>query len=127
MPYISPPPTVQSSRFLKLPGRLPAYSGVQNTTASAPAMALRNWSAAPGSGSRSSSGLNAGSSLSPSYSTAVTIRGVTSRMVRSAAVLADPPRVLPDTSRMCVRSATRASISFTRGEDGRNPLGNRTN
>ena len=32
LPYISAPPTVQSSRFLNEPGRAPAYSGVQNTT-----------------------------------------------------------------------------------------------
>jgi len=31
------PPTVQSSRFFSEPGRVPAYSGVQNSTASAEA------------------------------------------------------------------------------------------
>jgi hypothetical protein len=66
LPYISAPPTVQSRRFLKLPGRVPAYSGVQKTTASAAAISLRSAATAGGSGSRSSSGLNGGSVSSPS-------------------------------------------------------------
>ena len=35
---LASPPTVQSSRFLNEPGSVPAYSGVQNSTASAPAI-----------------------------------------------------------------------------------------
>ena len=40
--YSSPLPTSQSIAFLKLPGNVPAYSGVQNTTASADASSSRS-------------------------------------------------------------------------------------
>jgi hypothetical protein len=39
---ISPPPTVQSSEFFRLPGSVPAYSGVQNKIASADAIRARS-------------------------------------------------------------------------------------
>jgi hypothetical protein len=47
----SVPPTVQSSRFFNEPGRVPAYSGVQNSTASAAAIDERNEATTTGSGS----------------------------------------------------------------------------
>jgi len=40
LPSISPPPTVQSRRFFRLPGSVPAYSGVQNSNAVLPDAAL---------------------------------------------------------------------------------------
>src|SRR6476620_10642471 len=54
--YISGPQTVQSSRFLNAPGRAPAYSGVQNRTASAAAIDARSDATGGGSGSWSASG-----------------------------------------------------------------------
>lgn len=58
-------PTVHSSRFFSAPGMLPAYSGVQNSTASEAAMAARSETTAGGSGSRSSSGLKYGRFVMP--------------------------------------------------------------
>ncbi|AII03524.1 hypothetical protein EP51_02410 [Rhodococcus opacus] len=62
---ISVPPTVQSNRFLKLPGSVPAYSGVQNSTMPASRMSCLRANTSSGSGSWSSSGLNAGSVDNP--------------------------------------------------------------
>ncbi|MBA9046750.1 hypothetical protein BJ996_003481 [Streptomyces phaeogriseichromatogenes] len=98
---ISVPPTVQSSRFLNAPGRVPAYSGAQISTASAASMAARIRATAAGSGSRSSSGLKCGSPPSPSY---IRVRtpacAATARAVRSNASLAEWARRLPDSSRI---------------------------
>lgn len=66
---ISVPPTVQSSRFLNEPGKVPAYSGVQIRIAVASAIAARNAATGIGNGSASSSGLKCGSAASPSYMT----------------------------------------------------------
>ena len=75
---ISVPPTSQSSRFLKLPGSVPAYSGVQISSASAAAISFRSAATGAGSGSWSSSGLNAGSTDRLWSSTVATPGGATS-------------------------------------------------
>lgn len=59
------PPIIQSNRFLNEPGSVPAYSGVQISTASAASTALRSAATSAGSGSRSSSGLKCGSAPRP--------------------------------------------------------------
>src|SRR5215475_6090833 len=106
--YSSPPPTDQSSRFLRLPGSEPAYSGVQNSTASATLIALRR-AATVGGGCSASSGLNAGSADRPSYQTVSMSSLLCSCIARSAAVFVDAARVLPETSRM--RVAMRSNVS----------------
>src|SRR4051794_6596824 len=96
--YISAPPTVQSSRFLNEPGSAPAYSGVQNITASPAPMAVRRAATGPGSGSRSSSGLKCGRSPIPFKTTPSTPAGATAAAVRTTAELPEPARRLPLTS-----------------------------
>ena len=59
----SPPPTVQSSRFLKVPGNVPAYSGAEMRIAVATAMAERNCATWICSGSVSASGLKSRKSV----------------------------------------------------------------
>jgi len=84
---------------LNAPGSVPAYSGVQKTTASARAIAPRSATTAAGSGSWSSSGLNAGSAARSSCSAASTPVGSSSSAARSAAPFVEPRRVLPETRR----------------------------
>src|SRR6201996_6561587 len=97
--YSWAPPTVQSSRFLKLPGSVPAYSGVQNSTASTPSISRRSSATGSGTWSPSRSGLKAGRSARPPYSAVVTPTGASAAAVTSAAVLPDPALVLPDISK----------------------------
>ena len=95
MRYSSPLPTSQSIAFLKLPGSVPAYSGVQNTTASADASSSRSavtvcrWF-----------GLvvrNEGGDVDEPVPEVATTPGTSSSArVRSAAVFVDPARVLPE-------------------------------
>ena len=64
LPFIEPgwsSPTAQSSTFLKDPGSAPAYSGVENRTASALRICSRRSATGIGRGVRSSSGLKWGS------------------------------------------------------------------
>jgi hypothetical protein len=91
---------------LKLPGSVPAYSGVQNSTASAAVISSRSRATSGGTRSPSSSGLNAGSRARPSYRIAVTCPGATAAAVTSAAVFPEPARVLPDTSSTLTGSLT---------------------
>jgi hypothetical protein len=86
-------PTVQSIRFLKLPGSAPAYSGVLKMTASAASICC--WSRCTAGWEASSSGTKAGRSIRPSNSTA----GPRSAAVRSAAVFVESFRVLPEINR----------------------------
>ncbi len=82
---------------MNAPGSAPAYSGVQNSTASLSANAVRRAWTVGGSGSRSSSGSKAGSALS---ATGHRVRpGSSAAAVRSSAVFVEPARVLPETSR----------------------------
>src|SRR5690242_4746352 len=108
--YISPPPTVQSSRFLKLPGRAPAYSGVLISTACAWAIAARKAATGSGNGSWSSSGLKCGSAVMPSKRVVVTPSGATTCAVRSSAVLVEAPRVLPESRRILILTRTPAGV-----------------
>ena len=87
---------------------MPAYSGVQNSSASAVAIRSLSSAAGPG-GCSSSSGLKAGSAASPSYSSAVIPSGASACTVRSAAVLPDPRLVLPEMSRIRTSAAIRTT------------------
>ncbi len=99
LPFMTVPPTVQSSRFFIDPGSEPAYSGVQISTASACSIALRNVATSGGSGSRSSSGSKCGNRASPRYSTVVTPGTSVAATARTSAVFVDRARVDPLMSR----------------------------
>src|SRR6266508_1564988 len=66
LPELTASPTVQSSRFFNEPGSAPAYSGVENRTASAVPSRRRRSATSGGNGSMSSSGLKWGSVATPS-------------------------------------------------------------
>src|SRR3954470_5360788 len=87
---------VQSSRFLNEPGSAPAYSGVENSTASAAPIADRRPATDGASGSTSSSGLKCGNDASAQDRTAVTPGGATAAAVRNTAVFVEPSRRLPE-------------------------------
>src|SRR5262249_14944988 len=95
----SPVPTTQSSAFLNAPGIPCAYSGQENSTASAPVNAERQSTTAAGrnSGFSSRSGLNAGIDASRSYADTDTPAGARFAAAVSSAALEDPARRLPDT------------------------------
>src|SRR4051794_25824466 len=95
------PPTVQSRTFLNEPGIVPAYSGVENTTASAAAIRARRSATGGGSGSWSSSGLKWGRAPRPSYTSASARPGpaASDANVSRAAVFVEPSRRLPLTRR----------------------------
>src|SRR3954470_11565505 len=109
---MSPPPTVQSRRFLNEPGRPPAYSGVQIRIASASLTAARSAATSGCSGSRSSSGLKCGRAPRPVY-----VRlAVSVATVPSTAALPEPARRLPQISRItrpvCQRKPGDALVSL---------------
>src|ERR1700677_4155202 len=115
LPVISLPPPVQSRRFFRLPASAPAYSGTQNRIASAAAIRCRRSRTGGGSGSRSSSGLNAGRAARPSYRSAAISSAATACTVRRAAALPEDARVLPDTSKICTRQGYACSCLFPAG------------
>src|SRR4051794_40536396 len=81
-------------------------------------MASRSRVTGSGRGSRSSSGLNAGSEDRPVYSTQETSVGVSVRAVRSAEELVERARRLPEMSRtsngMCTFSARSPALGLFR-------------
>ena len=99
LPWISPP-MVQSRRFLNEPGSAPAYSGVEISTASAPATSARSSTTGAGSTapSASSSGLKCGRRAIAPKRLAVTPAGGAAAMLLSSAVFVEPARRLPDSS-----------------------------
>ncbi len=98
-PGTSGPLTSQSSAFFSAPGTPWAYSGLQITNASAPAMAARHRATAGGgvAPSPSRSGLNAGRSARPSKRVTRTCDGASAATASSTAPFDDTARRLPDT------------------------------
>src|SRR5436305_9240334 len=96
---------------LSCPGTVPLYSGVEMSSASAPAISARRRLTSAGGTSVSWSSLYGGSRSSPVKSSTSTPAGASSATARNSAVLCDPARRLPEMAR------TRICLCALHGRD----------
>src|SRR5262249_18296616 len=97
--------TSQSSAFFITPATPRAYSGLEISRRSPPPMTARNPATGAGTSAPSRSGLKNGRPAIPSNSTTLTPAGASRAAARSAAVLLEPLRRLPEIATIFMRAS----------------------